>query len=521
MTLALVFGAALLTGGCRSRNIPEGTLVVALDSMPQNLDPRFSTDAASSRIGKLVFRSLTLSDDRQQPIPDLAVDWQLEDPLTIVFRLRPDAVFQDGSPVTADDVRATYESILDPATASPKREQLAFLQSIEALDARTVRFRLKEIYAPLFEATTIGILPHAAMKAAATNLIGSGPFRIAAIEPGHEVRLEASPGHQGLREIRFRVIPDDTVRALEVKKHTIHLVENAIDPDHLGWLEENANVCVRRTPGITFQYLGMNLRDEHLRHRRVRRAIALAVDRDAIVTHLLNGYARPATGLLAPNHWAYEPNVTRYSYDPVAAQRLLDEAGFRDPDGDGPKVRFRLSYKTTTLDSRRRIAEALQSKLGEIGIGLDIQTYEWGTFYDDIRSGNFQLYGLAWVGVSDPDIFYNILSSAMTPPRGDNRGAYANPEIDRLTLLGRRTFDPLERQRIYGEIQKIAAEDLPFIPLWWTDTVVVQDRRLCGFVPAPDGDLLSLRTAWWNERAPARLETEGRRAGPCGCESSS
>lgn len=488
--------------------------------MPQNLDPRFSTDAASSRIGKLVFRSLTISDERQQPTPDLAIDWKTEGPLAISFQLRQDAVFQDGTAVTAADVRGTYESILDPATASPKREELAFLQSIETPDAHTVRFRLKEPYAPVLEAATIGVLPLSALGAPAAKLVGSGPFRIAGIDPDHEVRLEAMPGHPGLREIRFRVIPDDTVRALEVKKHTVHLVENAVDADHLSWLEENAGTCIRRTAGTTFQYLGMNLRDERLRDRRVRQAIALGIDRDAIVSHLLNGYARPATGLLAPSHWAYEPDVTRYQYDPAAARRLLDAAGFPDPDADGPVMRFRLSYKTTPLDSRRRIAEALQAKLAEVGIGLDIRSYEWGTFYDDIRSGNFQLYALSWVGISDPDIFFSVLSSTMTPPRGNNRGGYANSEIDRLTLLGRQTFDPGERQHIYARIQKIAAKDLPFIPLWWSDTVVVQDRRLCGFVPTPDGDFLSLRTAWWNERAPgAGAAGELKTPGPCGCES--
>lgn len=493
-------------------------IVVALDSMPQKLDPRFSTDAASSRIGKLVFRSLTISDERQQPIPDVAVDWKVDSPLTVSFRLRPDAAFHDGRAITADDVRATYESILDPKTGSPKRAELEVLEAIETPDPYTVRFRLKEPYAPIFEATTLGILPRSSLETPGSPLVGSGPFRISSIDPGHEVRLTAVPGHRGLREIRFRVIPDDTVRALEVKKHSVHLVENAVDPDHLTWLAEDADTCIRRTAGTTFQYLGINLRDDRLRDRRVRQAIAFSIDRDAIVAHLLNGYARPATGLLAPNHWAFESDVATYPHDPAAAQRLLDDAGVPDPDGSGPSLRFQLTYKTTPLDSRRRIAETLQANLAEVGIGLDIRTYEWGTFYDDIRRGNFQLYGLSWVGVSDPDIYFNLLSSTMTPPRGNNRGGYASPEIDRLTLLGRRAFDPPARQEIYSQIQKIAAEDLPFVPLWWSDTVVVQDRRLCGFTPSPDGDLLSLRTAWWNERAPRREAGETRPPGPCGCE---
>jgi peptide/nickel transport system substrate-binding protein len=259
--------------------------------------------------------------------------------------------------------------------------------------------------------------------------------------------------------------------------------------------------------------VGLNWNDPLLRQPEVRRAIAHAIDRDALIRHLLGGAARSASGLLSPEHWAYEGEVAGYAYDPAAAKRLLDAAGHPDPDGDGPAVRFRLSYKTSTLDSRRRIGEALQAMLGAVGIGLDVRSFEWATFYDDVRRGNFQLYSLAWVGVNDPDFFFSLLHSTMTPPAGNNRGGYADSEIDRLTTLGRDTLDPVKRQEIYARIQRKTAADLPFIPLWWTDNVVVQSKRLCGFVPFPDGSLISLTTAWLDGSA---VPASGA-AGPCGC----
>jgi len=274
---------------------------------------------------------------------------------------------------------------------------------------------------------------------------------------------------------------------------------------------------VRRMSGTTFQYLGLNFADPRLRDPRVRRAIAHAIDRRALVDHLLGGSARAATGLLSPEHWAYTRDVETYEYDPATAKRLLDEAGYRDPDGDGPAVRFRLSYKTSTLDSRRRIGEALQAMLADIGIGLDVRSFEWATFYDDVRRGNFQLYSLAWIGVNDPDFYFALLHSTMVPPRGNNRGRYSDRMIDRLTLEGRQTLDPVKRQEIYGEIQRRTADDLPFIPLWWTDNVVVESDRLCGFVPEPDGSLESLARAW--VRQPG--STPSAAAGPCGCRKSS
>jgi len=456
---------------------------------------------------------LTRLDEHRQNVPDLAVDWRSEGPLAVRFDLRRDATFDDGSPLRADDVRATYESILDPRTASPKRETLSFLEAVEAPDDHTVRFRFKAPFAPFLEATTVGILPHAQLRGAVRVLAGAGPYRIAAVERDQEVRLVAREPGQGIAEIRFRVIPDDTVRALEVDKGTLDLVENALEPDNVRWLEARGHVCVRRTPGTTFQYLGFNTSDPLLSKLPVRRAIALAIDRDALVRHLLGGAARPASGLLSPEHWAYTADVAAYAYDPAAAERLLDEAGYPDPDGDGPGVRLRLSYKTSTLDSRRRIGEALQAMLAAVGIGLEVRSFEWATFYADVRRGNFQLYSLAWVGVNDPDFYFSLLHSSMKPPGGNNRGGYADREIDRLTALGRQTFEPPARQRIYADIQRRTADELPFVPLWWTDNVVVQSQRLCGFTPSPDGSLASLMTAWIDGRV--------RRAGgpgPCGCE---
>jgi peptide/nickel transport system substrate-binding protein len=190
--------------------------------------------------------------------------------------------------------------------------------------------------------------------------------------------------------------------------------------------------------------------------------------------------------------------VPRWPYDPGRAKQLLDEAGFSDPDGNGPLPRFRLSFKTTNIDLRRRIAEALKEQLQEVGIELEIRSYEWGTFYSDIKKGNFHLYSLAWVGVMDPDIFYQIFHSQSMPPAGDNRGRYHNAELDRLLDQGRATTDAAARKLIYRRAQEIIADDLPYVPLWWWKNVVVKRPELRGFVPYPDGDLISLKSASLN-----------------------
>jgi peptide/nickel transport system substrate-binding protein len=498
---------------CSRSDTPAPFLTVGLESAATDLDPRFATDATSTRIGDLVFRSLTRLDEHRRHVPDLATTWRFEDTQTLRFDLRRDARFSDGTPLTAADVRATYQSILDPTTGSPKRGDLSFLEAVDDPDEHTVRFHLRGPFAPILESTSLGILPRAEIARGGRVLVGSGPYRIADVRSNGDVRLIDSAGQRAIPEIVFRVVPDDTVRALELDKGTIDFVENAIEPDTVRWLESRSGLCVERTPGTTFQYLGINFTDHRLRDVRVRRAIALAIDREDLVRHLLGGDARPATGLLAPEHWAYDGDVRVYRHDPAAAKRLLDEAGFPDPDGDGPAVRFRLSYKTSTLDSRRRVGEALQSMLAAVGVGLDVRGFEWATFYDDVRRGNFQLYSLSWIGVNDPDFFYGLLHSTMQPPLGNNRGGYANPEMDRLTEAGRETLDPARRREIYAAVQRLSAEDLPFVPLWWTDNVVVRSGRLCGFVPRPDGSLASLPETW------LALPNDPRRAAACDCSS--
>jgi peptide/nickel transport system substrate-binding protein len=495
--------ACLFLAGCDAADTEPapGTVVVALETAPTALDPRYATDETSSLICELLHRGLTRTDEHGDTVLDLAASVEVIDTAQYIFRLRPGLTFHDGTPVTARDVRATYASVLDPRAASPKRESLAVIERIDAPDDLTVIFTLREPFAPFLDATGLGILPARELEGdAATITLGSGPFRLLEFRRDRDLRLAAArtkpDGRRGPPELVFKIVPDDTVRALELRRGDIHVVQNAIDPDMIPWLQRDPNVEIVSVPGTTFHYLGMNLRDGHLGRPLVRQAMAFAIDRDAIIRHLLEGQATPATGLLAPGHWAFTDAVTSYPHDPSRARALLDASGFPDPDGGGPRPRFRLLYKGSMLQKRRRFAEVLQEQLAQVGIALDIRSYEWGTLYEDIRHGNFQLYALAWVGVSDPDIYYSLFHSSMTPPLGNNRGHYVDPEVDRLTELGRATTDREARRTAYVAVQRRLSETLPIIPLWWTPTVVAKSVRLRGFVPQPNGSLRSLEHAW-------------------------
>jgi peptide/nickel transport system substrate-binding protein len=481
------------------------TLRIGLEAYPIRFDPRLATDVASGRLSQLIFNGLVGRDQAFAPVPELASSWENPKPTEYLFHLKPGVTFHDGSPCTAADVVFTYRTILDESFGSPKKGSFEVITKVEAVDPLTVRFTLREPFAPFLPNVAVqAIVPAKAAadpKRFAANPVGTGPFRFVSAETDHQVTLAAFDRYHGGRPkldgIVLLAIPEENTRVFALQKGDVDLVQNAIPPTLLPTFEKDKRYRVVRRAGSNMSYLGLNLKDPILGKLPVRKALAHATDTKSIIDHLLGGLATPATGLLSPDSWAYEGKVATYPLDRAKAARLLDEAGYRDPDGSGPKTRFSLLYKTSQAELGRRIGEVLQDQWSKVGVGLTIRSFEWGTFYSDIRSGNFQLFRLEWVGVSDPDHFHYVLNSGMIPPEGANRGFFVNAEIDRLTLDGRRTLDAAKRKEIYSKVQKIAAEELPSIPLWYPANVVVARRELTGFTPYPAGDLTSLAAADW------------------------
>lgn len=503
---AAALSALLLLAACvrPGTAAPAGYIQVDIETSPTSLDPRFATDAISSRLEQLVFDSLVKLDASGKFTGSLAENVERPSPAELVFHLRRGVRFADGRELTARDVKFTYDSVLDPRSLSPKRAGTQALETVEAIDDYTVRMTTSKPYAPALEMASLGIVPAgtpASGPRGADAPPGTGPFEVAAFARDEQVILKRNPywpsSAAGVKGIVFKVVPDPTVRALELAEGICDLAENNIQPDLLGYLEKRPDVTVVRSPGTAYQYIAFNFRDPALKDLRVRRAIAYAIDRKRIVSSFLHGAARAATGMLSPENWAYEPRVTSYPYDPDRARRLLDQAGF--PAWADGRRRLTFVYKTTPEGAR--LAELIQAMLREVGIDIQIRTNEWATFYGDIQRGNFDLTSLQWVGIRDPHHYYLVFDSRMAPPRGLNRGYYANPEMDRLVEAGDATFDEAARHRIYGEVQKLAASDLPYVSLWWQDNVVVKNPRLAGFRPYPNGSLLSLSTVTLISRA--------------------
>ena len=246
------------------------------------------------------------------------------------------------------------------------------------------------------------------------------------------------------------------------------------------------------SPGTIYAYLAMNLRDPILKDVRVRHAIAYAINVQPIIHYLLRDQAQPAYSVLPPQHWAYDGEVEKYPHDPARARQILDDAGYRPVNG----IRFHITMKTSTEESTRLLAAVLQQQLREVGIALDIRSFEFATFFADITKGAYQFHSLRWIGGNlDPDIFEHIFGSNSFAPKRANRTFYSNPRVDELIAEGRSTIDQQKRKAIYDEIQQILAEDLPYINLWYLDNVLVHTNRVHGIEISPSGNYDFLRTA--------------------------
>ena len=300
-------------------------------------------------------------------------------------------------------------------------------------------------------------------------------------------------GERAKNAVVLKVVPDDTMRGLELRKGTVDLVVNDLSPDIVFQLRAEGRLGVHEAPGSDYAYIGLNQRDAVLQHAGVRRAIGYAVDREAIVKYLRRGFATVAVGIVPPMSWAFEKNVFDFTHNPAEARRLLDEAGYPDPDGDGPLPRFRLSLKTSTSEVYRVQAAAIQADLARVGIAVDVKSSELQTLFADVLRGNFQMYTLQWVGVTDPDMLRRVYHSRQTPPAGLNRVHYSNPEVDRLIEAAASAVDDDARRQFYTRAQQLIADDVPYISLWYKTNVAVFQPDIHGVRLSPIADFTFLK----------------------------
>jgi peptide/nickel transport system substrate-binding protein len=507
----------LALAGCHSAPRDPSTVVVILESSPNNLDPRQGTDAQSERVGGLIFDALVKKDEHYNLVPWLATSWEQPDALTWVIHLRNGVRFQDGRPLEAADVVWTIESLIDPkltaslpggSLISPKSSAFENVDSAEARDRLTVVVHMKRPDAGLLFNVSdglFGVVPRGAGSDFGLHPVGSGPYRFVGQVQDKEVVLQRFAGcwsdarqstRNRIQRLQFNVVPDTITSALELQKGSADAASNVLTPDMAYALRNAPGVETTSGPGSNVWYLNFNVQDAALRDPRVRQAIAMAIDRPAIVGALWRGHARLAGTLLPPGHWAAasDAELAQYPHDPARAAALLRAAGYAE-GSDG--LRLRLTLKISTDETTRLLAAVLQQQLRAAGIALTIRSAEFGTFYADVTAGAFQMYVLKWVGSNDdPDIFRYMYSSSSFPPKGANRGRYTNPRVDALLAKAAAEAGPTQqaaRRAEFIEVQTILADELPSIPLWYPDNQVVHTQSLQGMVSQSDGTFDFLR----------------------------
>jgi peptide/nickel transport system substrate-binding protein len=475
--LALLLAAG---AGCGTRGKDQASVVRRrLDGEPKTLNPILATTDAEQIVIALLSRNLLDYDEKLNLVPGLAEEVSASpDHLVYTVRLRPDARWEDGTPVTSADVVFTLNAIVDPKVPALTRRPLfdGFVKA-EALDARTARVTFMAPSAGRRDAFNLPLLSAAAWKdgALAThprnrNPLANGPYRLGAWEAGRTLSLVRNTQYAGpaapAEQVVFRVVP-------ETAPAFAGLLSGDLDEMRLTFAQKKEIDAKAGTPGapravtfdeLSYAYFGWSNRSPLFADRRVRRALTMLVDRESIGRNLYGGLAKLSNGPLPPAHWAWNAAIAPWPYDPAQAGRLLDEAGFtKGPDGIRRKGSLRFAF-TFSLgmgsDVQRQMVELAQQSFRKAGIEMTIQPMEWAAFIAKVDAGELE----AWAAALNLDPYPDLAvswHSAQVPPAGLNNCFYRNADVDALLERLRGTFDRGETVRLLGEVQRLVHEDEP------------------------------------------------------------
>jgi peptide/nickel transport system substrate-binding protein len=487
------------------------TLVQASIGDISGLIPNLTSDSASHEIGGHIYSNLVRTDKELRPEGEVAERWDIsKDEMTITFYLRKGVKWHDGEAVTAEDVDFTYRYMIDPKTPTAYAEPFRQVRHAEVVDPYTYRVTYEKPYAPALLSWGLWLLPRHILEPAwkaGVDLrttrqnrfpVGSGPYRFGEWKTGEKVVLEANSeyfeGRPYLKRVVYRIIPDQSTIFLELKARNIDLasltpIQYRRQTEYPAFLKSFHRY---RYLSNSYAYLGFNLRDARFQDRRVRQAIAHAINKQEIIEGVLLGLGRPAVGPYKPGTWWYKEDVKTFPFDPERAKALLAEAGWRRATADGILERdgkpFSFTIRTNQGNMvRQQTAEIIQRRLRAVGIDVKIHIVEWAAFLNTfIRKKDFEAIILGWGLGLDPDQ-YEIWHSSQTGSEELNHISYKNPKVDELLEAGRRTFNQEKRTAIYGELQDVLADDQPVIFLYVPDALPVVSARVQGIEPAPAG----------------------------------
>jgi peptide/nickel transport system substrate-binding protein len=503
--------AVLLPTACR-RDHSGGPFVIALGDNIRTIDPigSPSVDAASERVRTLMFNSLVKKNEQFDYVGELASDIKRsDDNLTFTFALRDGVKFHDGRPFTSADAKYTLDLVFSSTFAKSASfyegtgaGRKSYIKSVEAPDAHTLVVTTTKPWTGLLpNLVAVSIIPKDGYETQKDHPLGTGPFKFVSYDSSQQVlELQANPdywdGTPHIPVVRVRVISDTNALQAELRSGRVHIapLPTSLSPDAIKLLGQDPKLQVLQFTGSNLNLLTFNCSQPPLNDVRVRQAIAYAVDREGMIRDLLLGQGKIAHSILPEESWAYHAGQI-YSFDLSMAKKLLDEAGLRDPDGDGPKMRFEkpVVFKVSGSSvAAKNYAGVIQNYLKNVGVPVSIETAELNTLFDELRRGNFQIFYGQWVGGNQDPIFFKDLfatSEIPTETRASrNRSRYSNKELDSLIDEAVNTFDREKAKLLYARIQDIVSRDVPALPLWYQANIVIAQKNVGNIKVDASGD---------------------------------
>lgn len=471
----------------------EKQIIVAADQDPVGFDPHKTPAASSIRVYSLIYDRLVHMDKDMKIVPGLAKEWKFsDDAKTLTFTLNQGVKFHNGREMTSEDVKYSFERILNPDTGSTVKSYFASIEKIDTPDPYTVVFHLSQPDAAFLTNATVASAAIVAkeVKDLTTEAVGTGPFTLEKFEPGQYVLLKKNPDYYKkdtvkVDSIKFNIMKDESQRTAAIRSGKVDIAVVSADTAKL--LEKTKNVEVKSYQSMEYSYLGINVAKKPFDDVKVRQAISYAVDRQDIVDTVWKGQAE-LTGPISPamKQWALDLNkVPSYKLDTKKAKELLAEAGY--PDGFDTTI-----YTASTYPDMIDTAQVLQEQLKAIGVKAEIKQLEWGAYIDMWKSKNTDLLVGRNTSGTDPDrstrYFFSTTGSA-------NVWNYSNTEFDSIVQQALATTDEKERKSIYDKAQTMLVEENPNLFLASPKNFYAVSSRVENFVPSVAGESVALLNA--------------------------
>ncbi|MCA1979909.1 MAG: peptide-binding protein [Calditerrivibrio sp.] len=473
---------------------------------PSNLIPILATDSASHTVSGFIYNGLLKYDKNLNLVGDLAYKWEVsQNRKEITFYLRNGVKWHDGKEFTSEDVKFTYELIIDNNTPTAYDSDFRIIEKLETPDKHTVKVFYKNPYAPALSSWTVSILPSHLLKGkpiAQSELqrhpVGTGPYRFKEWRSGNQITLEAFDeyfeGRPNIDRYTMKIIPDTATMFLELLNQNVDIM--GLSPMQYAKQTSNPRFIENYNKysylSNSYTYVGYNLKNKLLQDKRVRQALSYATPKDDIIKGVVFGLGEPSYSPFKPGTPWYTDNLTKYEFNLEKARQLLKEAGFEDKNGDGILEKDGNPFKiviTTNQGNQTRslIAEILQQTWKKIGVSVEIRILEWATFINEyIDKRNFEVVILGWTIPMEPDPF-DVWHSSRCGGKNLNFICFQNKEVDKLIEDGRVEFDLEKRKAIYHKISQILAEEQPYTFLYYPKSLIAINKRFKNIEEAPAG----------------------------------